>query len=204
MQLTKTIFLDSATFIEKKRVENWLWCKNEFLWRIYIYIISATANGPPGLLLCTGGPNGPALAPEFKHATIFQSLTHLQVYSLQTCDRTVASSKKTPSSPYVIWVPLGSLQISVVWHGAGMASQDVLSWQCGCRWHAWNCLVPKLANLLKIIARFNQATVCANSRVNKVIKPICLVAQTSVHGSSFTLIDFQVLGYGQYYCGVEL
>ncbi len=33
MQLTKTIFPDSAIFIEKKRVENRLWRKSEFLWR---------------------------------------------------------------------------------------------------------------------------------------------------------------------------
>ena len=32
MQLTKTIFSDSAIFIEKKRVENQLWAKSEFLW----------------------------------------------------------------------------------------------------------------------------------------------------------------------------
>ena len=30
MQLTKTIFLDSAAFIEKKRVENRLWRKSAF------------------------------------------------------------------------------------------------------------------------------------------------------------------------------
>ena len=28
MQLTKTVFLDSVTFIEKKKVENWLWRKS--------------------------------------------------------------------------------------------------------------------------------------------------------------------------------
>jgi hypothetical protein len=33
MQLTKTIFPESATSIEKKRVENRLWRKSEFLWR---------------------------------------------------------------------------------------------------------------------------------------------------------------------------
>ncbi len=33
MQLTKTIFPDSAIFIEKKRVEIRLWRKSEFLWR---------------------------------------------------------------------------------------------------------------------------------------------------------------------------
>ncbi len=33
MQLTKTIFPDSAIFIEKKRVENQFWRKSEFLWR---------------------------------------------------------------------------------------------------------------------------------------------------------------------------
>ena len=33
MQLTKTIFPDSAIFIEKKRVENRLWRKSEFSWR---------------------------------------------------------------------------------------------------------------------------------------------------------------------------
>ena len=32
MQLTKTTFSDSAIFIEKKRVENRLWAKSEFLW----------------------------------------------------------------------------------------------------------------------------------------------------------------------------
>jgi hypothetical protein len=32
MQLARTIFSDSATFIEKKRVENRLWPKSEFLW----------------------------------------------------------------------------------------------------------------------------------------------------------------------------
>ena len=32
MQLSKTIFPDSAIFIEKTRVENLLWGKNEFLW----------------------------------------------------------------------------------------------------------------------------------------------------------------------------
>ena len=32
MQLTKTIFSDSAIFIEKKAVENLLWGKGEFLW----------------------------------------------------------------------------------------------------------------------------------------------------------------------------
>ena len=32
MPLTKKIFPDSAIFIEKKRVENRLWAKNEFLW----------------------------------------------------------------------------------------------------------------------------------------------------------------------------
>jgi hypothetical protein len=30
MQLTKTSFLDSATFLEKKRVENRLWRKSAF------------------------------------------------------------------------------------------------------------------------------------------------------------------------------
>ncbi len=33
MQLTMTISPDSASFIEKKRVENRLWRKSEFLWR---------------------------------------------------------------------------------------------------------------------------------------------------------------------------
>ncbi len=33
MQLTQTSFPDSATFIEKKRVENRLWRKSKFLWR---------------------------------------------------------------------------------------------------------------------------------------------------------------------------
>ncbi len=33
MQLTKTIFPDSAIFFEKKRVENRLWRKSEYLWR---------------------------------------------------------------------------------------------------------------------------------------------------------------------------
>jgi hypothetical protein len=33
MQLTKTIFHDSAIFIEEKWVENRLWRKSEFLWR---------------------------------------------------------------------------------------------------------------------------------------------------------------------------
>jgi hypothetical protein len=33
MQLNMTIFPDSASFIEKKRVENRLWRKSEFLWR---------------------------------------------------------------------------------------------------------------------------------------------------------------------------
>ncbi len=33
MQLTKTIFPDSAIFIDKKRVENRLWRKSGFLWR---------------------------------------------------------------------------------------------------------------------------------------------------------------------------
>jgi hypothetical protein len=32
-QFTRTIFPDSAIFIEKKRVENRLWRKSEFLWR---------------------------------------------------------------------------------------------------------------------------------------------------------------------------
>ena len=32
MQLIKTIFPDSVIFIEKKRVEKWLWAKSEFLW----------------------------------------------------------------------------------------------------------------------------------------------------------------------------
>jgi hypothetical protein len=30
MQLTKTTFLDSATFIEKKRIENRMWRKSAF------------------------------------------------------------------------------------------------------------------------------------------------------------------------------
>ena len=30
IQLTKTIFPDSVVFIEKKRVENWLWRKSAF------------------------------------------------------------------------------------------------------------------------------------------------------------------------------
>jgi hypothetical protein len=33
MQLTMTISPDSASFIEKKRVENRLWRKSDFLWR---------------------------------------------------------------------------------------------------------------------------------------------------------------------------
>ena len=32
MHLTNTIFSDSAIFNEKKRIENWLWAKSEFLW----------------------------------------------------------------------------------------------------------------------------------------------------------------------------
>jgi hypothetical protein len=32
MQLARTIFSDSAIFMEKKRVENRLWPKSEFLW----------------------------------------------------------------------------------------------------------------------------------------------------------------------------
>ena len=32
MHLTKTIFFDSAIFIEKKTVETRLWAKSEFLW----------------------------------------------------------------------------------------------------------------------------------------------------------------------------
>jgi hypothetical protein len=32
MQLARTIFSDSAIFIEKKRIENRLWPKSEFLW----------------------------------------------------------------------------------------------------------------------------------------------------------------------------
>ena len=32
MQFTKTIFSLSTIFIEKKRVENLLWAKSEFLW----------------------------------------------------------------------------------------------------------------------------------------------------------------------------
>ena len=32
MQLTETIFPDSAVFIEKKTVENRLWANSEFLW----------------------------------------------------------------------------------------------------------------------------------------------------------------------------
>jgi hypothetical protein len=32
MQFARTIFPDSATFIEKKKIENRLWPKSEFLW----------------------------------------------------------------------------------------------------------------------------------------------------------------------------
>ena len=32
MQLTRTIFFDSAIFIEKRTVENRLWAKSQFLW----------------------------------------------------------------------------------------------------------------------------------------------------------------------------
>ena len=35
MQLTKKIFPDSAIFIEKKRVENRVRAKSEFLWAIF-------------------------------------------------------------------------------------------------------------------------------------------------------------------------
>ena len=38
MQLTKTIFSDSAIFIEKKRVENRLWANSEFSWAKKIFI----------------------------------------------------------------------------------------------------------------------------------------------------------------------
>ena len=38
MQLTKTFFPNSAIFLEKKRVENWLWAKSDFLWaNIFIH-----------------------------------------------------------------------------------------------------------------------------------------------------------------------
>ncbi len=37
MQLARTILSDSATFIEKKRIENLLWPKSEFLWPKNIY-----------------------------------------------------------------------------------------------------------------------------------------------------------------------
>jgi hypothetical protein len=45
MQLTKTIFPNSAIFIEKKRVENRLWRKSEFFWRKKIKISHRTLKG---------------------------------------------------------------------------------------------------------------------------------------------------------------
>ena len=32
MHLAKTTFSDTAIFIEKKTVKNWLWAKSDFLW----------------------------------------------------------------------------------------------------------------------------------------------------------------------------
>ena len=37
IQLSRTIFSNSAIFMEKKRVENQLWVKSEFLWAIIFY-----------------------------------------------------------------------------------------------------------------------------------------------------------------------
>ena len=41
MQLSKTIFSDSAIFIEKETVENQLWAKSKFLWAKFVLFMLA-------------------------------------------------------------------------------------------------------------------------------------------------------------------
>ena len=45
MQLTKTRSFDSIIFVEKKRVENGLWAKSEFLWAISFIHMETPING---------------------------------------------------------------------------------------------------------------------------------------------------------------
>ena len=41
MQLSKTIFSDSAIFLEKETVENQLWAKSKFLWAKFVLFMLA-------------------------------------------------------------------------------------------------------------------------------------------------------------------
>ena len=62
MQLAKTTFSDSVMFIEKKRLENRLWAKSEFLWANK-FIHHATGSGQ-GSVSVTVGPASEASGTE--------------------------------------------------------------------------------------------------------------------------------------------
>ncbi len=70
MQLTKTIFLDSVSFIEKKRVENRLWRKSalcgDFVWRKKIIATSLrlpVRAGNDGSVDCDDGATAQCCGP---------------------------------------------------------------------------------------------------------------------------------------------
>ncbi len=97
MQLTKTIFPDSAIFIEKKRVENRLWRKSEFLWRKKIKTSDIRTRAPEQL-------DTPFMAISTSSLKQLDNLDIRTVYLVKTKDQATGpphkSSKASGHSSY--------------------------------------------------------------------------------------------------------